>query len=161
MVVKRMRGSMDSAGPDCCRIALPMNRLPHMKNTGRDECRLVRPVFRGSSMQRRTNLTFAARRRIGGAGRPTRAEPSAPARTSTAAIRDARIARGRARRLACPTSRSPTILPDDTPRMRRNNHLPDPAPGSCRRIAMQRTRDIGAPSATRRAPPGISKLDRS
>ncbi|QCU30759.1 hypothetical protein FE789_22270 [Burkholderia pseudomallei] len=48
-------------------------------------------------------------------------------------------------------------------RMRRNSHRPDPypAPGSCRRIAMQRPRDIGASPANGRAPLGISKHDRS
>ncbi|EEP51472.1 hypothetical protein GBP346_B2905 [Burkholderia pseudomallei MSHR346] len=47
--------------------------------------------------------------------------------------------------------------------MRRNSHRPDPypAPGSCRRIAMQRPRDIGASPANGRAPLGISKHDRS
>ncbi|MBI0363840.1 hypothetical protein [Burkholderia oklahomensis] len=93
------------------RIALPMNRLPQVKNKGCDEFWLAWILFRGSSMQRRTHLTVVAHRRRGDADRPIRAAPPIAARTSTASIRDGRIARGRAHPIACPTPRLPRYSP--------------------------------------------------
>ncbi|WP_159086198.1 hypothetical protein [Burkholderia mayonis] len=93
------------------RITLPMNRFPQIKNKGCDEFWLAWILFRYSSMQRRTNLTVVAPRRRGDADRPIRAVPPTATRTSTASVRDARIARGRAHPIARPTSRPPRYSP--------------------------------------------------